>query len=83
MKTTLTCSFSVVVASFTSCLTFVLGFEAGTKAVSSMEFSSSSGVVAGVPPVGGAGEAAELSASSQFSTVFSFPVPESALPVAR
>merc|ERR1712045_851026 len=46
MNTTLTCSFSVVVASLTSGLTFVLGFEAGTKVSLSMEFSSSSGVVA-------------------------------------
>ena len=30
IKTTLTCSFSVVVASLTSTLTFVLGLEAGT-----------------------------------------------------
>ena len=37
---------SVVVASLTFGLTFVLGFEAGTKAFLSMEFSSSSGVVA-------------------------------------
>ena len=37
---------TVVVASLTFGLTFVLGFEAGTKAFLSMEFSSSSGVVA-------------------------------------
>ena len=71
MNTTLTCSFSVVVASLTSGLTFVLGFEAGTKVSLSMEFSSSSGVVAGVAPDPAPADFSELSASSQFSTVFS------------
>ena len=41
---------NIVVASLTFGLTFVLGFEAGTKALLSMEFSSFSGVVAGVAP---------------------------------
>ena len=75
MNTTLTCSFSVVVASSTFGLTFVLGLEAGTKVSLSMEFSSSSGVVAGVPsadPDAPNADFSELSAvSSQFSTVFS------------
>lgn len=51
MNTTLTCSFSVVVASLTSGLALVLGLEAGTNEFSvpsPIEFSSSSGVVAGV-----------------------------------
>ena len=66
MNTTLTCSFSVVVASSTFGLTFVLGFEAGTKASLSMEFSSYSGVVAGVAPAlpCPAPDFSELSASS-------------------
>ena len=60
MNTTLTCSFSVVVASSTFGLTLVRGLEAGTKVLFSsfpMELSSSSGVVAGVL-------ALELSATS-------------------
>ena len=52
---------------------FFLGLDVGTKASLSIEFSSSSGVVAGVPVLPAeAADAAELSAaSSQFSTVFS------------